>query len=417
MKEYDTLYKSACRMCHGGCGVDVYVKDKRVVQIKGDPDSPLNRGKLCIKGLASIEHLYHPHRLKTPLKRTGKRGHGKWQPISWEEAFGDIVEQIERIRDNYGIESIAIGQGTGRHHFNHVVRFANALGTPNWFEPGTAQCFIPRILTGIMTYGGLPICDYYGEKNPACVVVWGHNPTVSGPDGELQFRIRDCIKRGTKLIVIDPRKTDLAKKADIWLRIRPGTDDALALSMLHFIIKEKLYDKEFVEKWTVGFDQLRERVKEHTPEWAEPITWIPAASIKQAARKFAKTKPGVLEWGCALEHTPNCLQTVRAISLLPGITGNIDVPGGMILGKNLIQEANILGNNLSTEMKNKRLGAENYRVLSSRKSFFPSAHIPTVLKAIRTGKPYPVKGFMAFGANSLISCGNSKQVYESLMQL
>ncbi len=105
MKEYDAVYKSACRMCHGGCGVNVHVKDKRVVQIKGDPNSPLNRGKLCIKGLSSIENLYHSNRLKTPLKRNGKRGAGSWQSISWEEAFGIIVDQVNRIKDKHGVES------------------------------------------------------------------------------------------------------------------------------------------------------------------------------------------------------------------------------------------------------------------------------------------------------------------------
>ncbi|MCP4752784.1 MAG: molybdopterin-dependent oxidoreductase [Proteobacteria bacterium] len=417
MKKYDTVHKSACRMCHGGCGVHVYVKDGKVVRIKGDPESPLNRGKMCIKGLSSIEHLYHPDRLKYPLKRQGKRGEGKWQRISWDEALDTVVENLNRIRENHGTEAIAIGQGTGRHHFNHVVRFANALGTPNWFEPGTAQCFLPRIYTGIMTYGGLPICDYYGETNPACVLVWGHNPTHSGPDGELQFRINDCLKRGTKLIVIDPRKTDLAAKADIWLRIRPGTDDALALSMLNVIIGENLYDSEFVENWTTGFEQLKERVANFPPEWAEPITWIPADGIRQAARAFARTRPGVLEWGCALEHTPNCLQTVRAISLLPGLTGNIDVPGGMILGMHIVPEASHLREKLPLEQLDRQLGADRFKVLSGRKSFMPSAHIPTVLQAMRTGKPYPVKAFLAFGSNSLVSYGNVKQVYESLMQL
>jgi len=395
----------------------VMVKDGRVVQIKGDQESPLNRGKLCIKGLSSIEHLYHPDRLKYPLKRSGKRGEGKWQRITWDEALSKVVEQIDRIRNETGVESIAIAQGTGRHHFRHVLRFANALGTPNWFEPGTAQCFVPRVLTGLMTYGGLPVCDYYGDTNPACILVWGHNPIISGPDGELQFKTREALKKGSGLIVVDPRKTELAAKADLWLQIRPGTDDALALSMLNVIINENLYDNDFVKEWTVGFDRLRERVQQYPPQWAETITWIPANQIVKAARIYAQTKPSILEWGCALEHTPNCLQTVRAVSLLPGITGNIDIPGGMLLGMDIIQGAPILEEHLPAEMKLKRLGADRFKVLSGEDSLFPAAHIPTVLQAMRTGEPYPVKALLAFGNNALVSCANSSLVYESLMSL
>jgi anaerobic selenocysteine-containing dehydrogenase len=413
----EKIYKSACRMCHGGCGVLVHSEGDRVVKINGDPDSPLNRGKICPKGQASIEHLYHPDRLKYPLKRMGKRGEGTWKRISWDEALDTIVEKIHEIRERSGVESIAIGTGTGRHHFRHVLRFANALGTPNWCEPGTAQCFIPRILTGIMTYGDMPVCDYYGDVNPACMLVWGHNPVISGPDGEIQFRVRECIQRGIKLIVVDPRRTEMAEKADLWLQLRPGTDDALALSMLHVMIDEELYDKGFVEEWTIGFDRLAERVSQYNPEWAETITWVPAEKIKQAARIFAQTRPSVIEWGVAIEHTPNCLQTVRAVSLLPAITGNIDVPGGWILGMHILRSLDIFAREISDEMKDKRMGADEYKALCSRDSLFPSAHIPTLFKAIRTGEPYPIKAFLIFGNNSLVTYANSKQVHETLMSL
>ncbi|MEE4603494.1 MAG: molybdopterin-dependent oxidoreductase [Desulfobacteraceae bacterium] len=417
MSQNTQIYKSACRMCHGGCGVLVHVKDDKVIKVTGDPESPLNKGKMCPKGLASIEHLYHPDRLKYPLKRAGKRGAGKWERISWNEALDSIAENITAIKETYGIEAVAVGTGTGRHHFRHVARFAHALGTPNWCEPGLAQCFIPRIHASVMTYGGLPVCDYYGEVNPACVLVWGHNPVVSGPDGEIQFRAKECLKKGTTLIVVDPRRTSLAEQADIWLQLRPGTDDALALAMLNVIINENIYDKEFVEEWTVGFDQLAKRVDDYTPDWAEDITEVPAEKVKAAARLFADTRPATLEWGVAIEQTPNCFQTVRAVALLPGITGNIDVPGGWIFGMGVMSEVSPLIKNLPEETRTKRLGAEEFRVLSGVKSFFPSAHVPTLFKAMRTGEPYPVKAFLIFGNNGLVSYANSKQVYESLMSL
>lgn len=404
-------------MCHGGCGVLVHVTDGKVVKVQGDPESPLNRGKICPKGAASIEQLYHPDRLKHPLKRAGERGQGKWERISWDEALDTIANKINEIKKEYGPESIVLGQGTGRHHYRHLVRFAHAIGTPNWCEPGAAQCFHPRVNVGGMTYGDLPICDYYGEINPRCVLVWGHNPVISGADGEIQFRVKECLKKGTKLIVVDPRRTELAKKADLWLQVRPGSDDALALGMIHVIINEAIYDKEFVEKWTVGFEQLAERVQEYPPEKVEEITWVPGEKIKEAARLFAQTKPGVVEWGVAIEHTPNCLQTVRAVALLPGITGNIDIPGGWILGMHATQDFPLLLDTLPEEIKAKRLGAEQFKILSGAKAGFPSSHIPAVLDAMDTGHPYPVRAFLVFGSNSLVSYANGKQVYDRLQKL
>lgn len=412
------VYRSACRMCHGGCGVLVHVKEGKVAKIVGDPDFPLNNGKICPKGALSIEHLYNPDRLKYPLKRVGKRGEGKWERISWGEALETVAEQFNEIKSEYGAEAIAILTGTGRHHVNHVTRFANALGTPNWAGSGLAQCFLPRILASVMTYGDLPVCDYYGDVNPQCVLVWGHNPAISGPDGEIQFKVRECLEKGTKLMVVDPRRTELADKADIWLQLRPGTDDALALSMIHVIIEEGLYDKEFVENWTVGFEPLAERVKACTPEWAEEITWVPADKIRAAAREFANTKPATLEWGVAIEHTPNCFQTVRAVGLLPALTGNIDIPGGWILGMHIVQEFPVyLLEEIPYEMSGKRLGADRFKVLSGRESFFPTGHSPSIFEAMITGKPYPVKAALVSGNNTLVTYGNTKRVYEALTNL
>lgn len=411
------VIKTACRMCHGGCGALVYLENDKVVKIKPDPDSPISKGRMCIKGLKSIEQLYHPDRLKYPLKRAGKRGEGKWERITWDEAYDVIAEKINEIKEKHGIEAVAVAQGTGRHHFHHTVRFINALGTPNWVEPGTAQCFFPRVKTGEMTYGCLPVVDYYSEVNPECILVWGHNPIVSGADCESQFKIRDAIRKGSKLIVIDPREIELAKKADLWLQVRPGTDDALALSILNVIINENLYDKEFVEKWTVGFEQLKEHVQQYTPEWAEKVTWVEAEKIKQAARLFAKSKPATLEWGVALEQTPNCFQTVRAVSLIPGITGNFDVPGGWIEGMHLVPDPEVHTDKLPNEMKLKRLGESQFRVLAGAHNEFPSAHIPTLFKAMSTGEPYPVKAFLLFGNNGLLGFANTKETYKTLMGL
>lgn len=404
-------------MCHGGCGVLVHVKDGKIIKIEGDPESPLSRGTMCVKCLASLEHVYNPYRIKYPMKRIGERGEGKWQRISWDEALNSIASKLKEIREKYGPESIAIGQGTGRHHYFFVVRFANALGTPNWCEPGLAQCFLPRVTVSLITYGDFFVCDYYGDISPKCLLVWGHNPLVTGPDGEIAVLVRRCLGKNPKLIVVDPRRTEMAEKADLWLQIRPGTDCALALSMLNVIINENIYDKEFVEKWTVGFDRLCEHVKQYTPEWAEKVTWIPAEKIREAARMYALTKPACIEWGVALEHTPNCIQTLRAIALLPAVTGNIDIPGGNIFGMHIVRPFPFLYDKLPAEMWEKRLGSDKFKLLCGREAVLPSAHASTLFKAMRTGNPYPIKAFLVFGNNALVTYANSKEVYEALMNL
>lgn len=414
MKE---ICKSSCKMCHGGCGVLVHIEDGEIVRIEGDRESPLNRGRMCVKGRASLEHLNHPDRLKYPLKRKGKRGGGEWERITWDEALGTIAARLTAIREEYGAEAVALGQGTGRRHFNYVVRLANALGTPNWCEPGCAQCFIPRLNTSVITFGEYFVCDYYGEVNPACILVWGHNPLASGPDGELQFPLRDSLKKGSRLVVVDPRRSETAERAELWLQLRPGTDDALALAMLNLIITEGLYDKEFVGNWTSGFDELAERVGPCTPAWAEEITWVPAEKIIAAARLFATSKPATLEWGVAVEHTPNCFQTCRALAMLPAVTGNIDVPGGWVCGTRPLGFFPFLAENLSGEARGKRLGGDTFKFLGGDGAIMPAAHAPTLFRAMRTGQPYPVKAFLIFGNNALATYANPREVYDSLMAL
>jgi anaerobic selenocysteine-containing dehydrogenase len=246
---------------------------------------------------------------------------------------------------------------------------------------------------------------------------WGHNPLNSGPDGETRFNVHEALDRNPRTIVVDPRQTELARKADIWLQVRPGADDALALAFLNVIIQERLHDAAFVECWTHGFDALSERVRTCTPEWAEPITWVAADKIRAAARLFASTRPAMLEWGCAIEHTPNCIQTVRALSMLPAITGNVDVPGGWVFGMHGLGRFPSLIERVSPEAKARRLGADRFKLLGGEGADLPAAHIPTLLQAMREGRPYPVKAFLIFGNNTLTTYANARQAYESLMKL
>ncbi|MFA7282129.1 MAG: molybdopterin-dependent oxidoreductase [Sterolibacterium sp.] len=193
------VIKSVCRGCHGGCSVLLHVKDGQLVKVKGDPDGPLNRGRLCQIGAVARDLVYHPDRLHHPLRRIGPRGSGEWERITWDEALDEIALKLNQIRTTDGPEAIVLGQGTGRHHYFHTVRFANAIGTPNWTEPGFAQCFLPRVTASLHMFGDFPVCDLIGDVKPQCIMYWGHNPTNSGPDGETRFNVRDSLLDNPKI--------------------------------------------------------------------------------------------------------------------------------------------------------------------------------------------------------------------------
>ena len=410
-------FTSVCRSCHGGCFAELTVEGDRLTRVLPAKGSPFNLSQMCVKGLATPELVHHPSRLTSPLKRAGARGDNRWDRISWDQALDEIAGRLDEIRTESGSEAIAIGQGTGRHHYMHVTRFANTLGTPNWYEPGLANCFIPRITVSNLTYGGFVSADYYGDVKPETILFWGCNPLVSGPDGKLSFPVNRALRDGSFGIAVDPRRSETAKKCGMWLPLRPGTDDAMALAMVHVIIYEGFYDKQFVEQWTNGFDELEKHVREYTPAWAEAITGVPANDIVAAARRYATCKPSVLEWGVAIEQNPNCLQTVRALSLLRGLTGNIDVPGSDVLGMNILKPYPVLRNHLPKGMIKKRIGGDEFKLLGGFRAFMPSAHIPGLFKAMRTGDPYRIRALMLFGNNPLLTVADTRSVHESLMKL
>ena len=261
-------------MCHGVCGVNVHLEGGRVTKVTGDPDHPMSRGYICSKGRASPEFLYHPERLQHPLKRAGAKGENKWTRISWDEALDTTAERLMRFKNEHGPESVALALGTGRPYMFMSLRFANAFGTPNVISYAHA-CYLPRVMASFVTCGmPIPVCDFYGfgGVEPACVLVWGCNiPETGSADGMCGPMATRVIRKGAKSIVVDPRKTPRAAKADLWAQVRPGTDVALALAMLHVIIEEKLHDEEFVDKYTVGFDRLVERVRQYPPSRAEEL--------------------------------------------------------------------------------------------------------------------------------------------------
>jgi anaerobic selenocysteine-containing dehydrogenase len=397
-------------MCHGGCGVLVHVKDGKVVRIEGDPESPISHGTLCPKGIATIQLAYHPDRLRYPLKRKGAKREGQWERISWDEAYDLLTSKINEYKRQYGAESIVLGYGTGRDNEAFIYRFANLIGTPNVLTAGH-MCYGPRVATSIITCGNLPVCDY--EGNPRCVMVWGNNAVVSNPDEYKGLYLSDALAKGAKLIVVDPRFTKLADRSNLWLQIRPGTDVALAMGMLHVIIEEKLYDKEFVQNWVYGWKEFVLRVKEYTLKRVSEITWVPEEKIREAARLFATTKPACIQWGVAIEQSINCVDNNRILIALAAVTGNLDVPGGMVFYvPPPTMNASQFGAHklLPSEQRKKRLGGDVFRLADAFAILNPSFVWDAILKE----KPYPVKMVFLISTNPVMTRANALMVYEAL---
>lgn len=407
---YDSVTKSHCRMCHGGCGVLVYTKEGRVAKIAGDPDCPINHGTLCSKGIASSQLVYHPDRLTHPVRRIGKKGSGRWERCSWDEALDTIAERITHYSSNFGPESIVPGYGTGRDNEAVIYRFANLLGTPNVLTAGHF-CYGPRIATGIITCGTNPIVDY--ENHPKCIMVWGNNLVITNPDCYKGEPFSVSLDKGAKLIAVDPRLTRIAARADVWLQLRPGTDTALALGMLHVILEEELYDKKFVENYVHGWEPFAKRVNEYPVDRVEKITWVPAEKIREAARLFATTKPAAIQWGVAIEQQISCADNNRTLLALMGLTGNIDVPGGQVLFQPpRIRNVGHFGAHrmLSGQQAAKRLGGDRFRLAGN----FAIINPKCVWDAILEEKPYPVKMLFFISSNPVVTRANAKEVYRAL---
>jgi len=407
---YDSVTRSHCRMCHGGCGVLVYTRNGKAVKISGDPDCPINHGTLCSKGIASTQLAYHPDRLTYPVKRIGPKGSGQWKRISWDEALDTIASRILKYKEKFGAESIVMGYGTGRENEAVIYRFANLLGSPNVLTAGHF-CYGPRIATSILTCGTNPIVDY--ENDPKCIMVWGNNLVISNPDCYKGEPFSVSLNKGAKLIAVDPRLTRIAARADIWLQLRPGTDTALALGMINVIVNEELYDRGFVEKYVHGWEPLVNRVNEYPLDKVARITWVPKVKIREAARLFATVKPAAIQWGVAIEQQITCADNNRALMALMGITGNIDIPGGQMLFKSpeIINVGRFGAHRmLPEEQKKKRLGGDRFRLAGN----FAIINPKCVWDAILQEKPYPVKMLFFISSNPVITRANAKEVYRAL---
>lgn len=413
------IIRSVCQMCgsgYGSCGIDVHVENNKVVKVEGTKGHPVNDGRLCAKGLASAQLQINPARLHTPLKRIGKRGEGKWQSLTWAEAMEIVSDRLREIIDKDGTRAISWlkGQGPGwETNWDYCQRFMNVIGSPNLATTGHT-CHMARMLGQTHTYGAFALPDY---KNTRCMIMWGANP-VNSRMANGAARILKAKQNGAKLIVIDPRFTKTAAKADIYVQPRPGTDGALALSMLNVIINEKLYDEEFVRKWTYGFEQLSELVQHYPPDKVEKITWVPADTIREIAHIYATIKPALIDETNGIDQGPNVVQTARALAILRTITGNIDVPGGNFFHPEggPFQRTNKM---IMRDMSEKGMDEAFDNSVSKHKLKFRIEYcsVPEIMDAVLTGEPYPLKAIIVHGMNPAVISSNTSRIRQALQKV
>ncbi|MBW1920529.1 MAG: molybdopterin-dependent oxidoreductase [Deltaproteobacteria bacterium] len=391
-----------CTLCYHSCGCRVSLENGKAVKVRGLESHPLNKGRLCPKGGSALDVIYSPERLKHPLKRVN----GDFEEISWEQALDEIAEKMISLKQKFGPRVLGVFSGSiGVENLEMaglVQRFKAAFGSPNFFSVESI-CYRMRIRVRQLTFGRYPV----EEMDSNLYILWGHNPDQS--DFPLKFTLKKNLKKGAKLVVIDPKRIPVAEKADMYLRIRPGTDGALALAMMNVIVNEDLYDHDFVEKYTFGFDKLVPHVQQYTPQWAEELTWVAAEDIRKLARLFAGTKgASIFQGTCTLDQTANGTQNSRAFAVLQAITGNINVPGGWVTAP-----FPRFGN-VGLSVEGEPMGSEEFPLfieMWGRKS--PHGVVTVIPENI----PEKLKAFLVVGGNPLISMPDSNAFRQAFRKL
>ena len=414
----ETVVPTVCGMCGpggpgGGCGIYAFVKDGAFVKVAGMDESPVNRGAICAKGHAAPQWVYSPDRLTHPLRRIGEKGAGHFENISWDAAIAQIAEVLTRQKERFGPESLAILSPAKRAYSDYIVRFLMTHGSPNYGHSGI--CAMQRAFAFMYTVGDWPRPDY---SKSDLIILWGRQPIYSGPVAAPARAFLAARQRGATLVAIKPSVEPDVGMADIWMPIRPGTDAALALAMLHVVIGEDLLDHAFVEKWCSGFDPLKAHVKPFSPAWAETITGVPAGQIVDVARMYATTPRAAIDLGNGVEHSPSASDAIRAVAILMAVTGHLDRPGTNVLvgpPKNGPRPI-ALKSRITREMVDKLVGPEFPKAFQPFVEGTSSAYY-RILESVLTGDPYPVRSVIAPGTQPLVSTRGSKNVAAALAKL
>lgn len=320
----EELVPTWCGMCGPApnCAVYAFRRDGVFTNVAGMLEAPQNKGRLCAKAYAAPQFVYSAERIRYPMLRTGKRGEGKFKRVSWDEAISFTAQKLLAQKAEFGAESLAILSPARRDYSAYLSRFLAVHGSPHYAHSGI--CAMQILFSFTYTLGGRAAPDY---KNADVILIWGKQPVYSGPSLGSGLNLVDAKARGAKIYAIKPSLEADGSHASVWVPVRPGTDAALALAMLHVICAEGLVDHDFIANWCHGYAELKEHVKAFSPGWAADICGVAPDIITEMARTYATTPKAAIDFGNGLEHAPSASDALRAIAILIAITGHLERSG------------------------------------------------------------------------------------------
>lgn len=404
--------RAICGICAAGCWVIVtYDSEGKIRSVRADETSSL--GAICKVGEKSHDIVYSKDRLLYPMQRRGPKGSYEFERITWDQAYETIVAKLNQIKQESGPEATAIYTGSGSFESAFCDLFqpdgvavssaASVLfpfGSPNTLGVG-ALCYVSfAMIAPHVTMGGMFINMFSDIENAKLIVIWGKNPAAHCPPHDF-IKIEEAHRRGARIVVIDPRKTVMAKYSNAeWIPIRPGTDGALALGLCNVIIEEELYDEEFVSDWTVGFQDFDRYVQHFRPEVVEGITGVPAETVRSLARRIANTSGVAPVMYSGLEYSDGAVQAIRATMVLWALAGQLDVPGGncfsMARNRFPINREGLIPN---PDVR-KAAGYNNFPIYTKYRGEFHANILPG---AVLEKKPYPIRLLISLGASIITS--------------
>lgn len=401
------IQKTLCRMCDDRCGIDVHLEDGRIVDITGNKDHIWNKGRVCVKARAAVDMVYHPDRLLKPLKRTP----GGWREIPLDQALNEIAVRLLEIRNRTGARSVSVWKGEAigfGQQENIARRFIHAFGSPNYLS-NDSMCYAARYFGYKLVDGFWPVSDF---ENAQCIVMWGANPPYAHPN--MTQYVMTARRRGAKLVVVDPRLSAIARRADYHLAPHPGTDGALAWGLMRELIVTDGYDHDFIQRHTVGFSEVVAYAEAFTPEAVERETGVSASMVRHVAAELAGSAPRVAVYiGNGLEHHENGVNNIRAIVAIDALLGAVDHPGGNRFVAPVPLEDLTLYNEIPLVHLGP-LGADRFPVLYDLRQ---ECHTMTAMGAILHGEPYPLRAMILTAANPLLTNPNTTRVREAFEAL
>ncbi|MGD8699358.1 MAG: aminotransferase class V-fold PLP-dependent enzyme, partial [Gemmatimonadales bacterium] len=413
-----------CGICPAGCWVTVTMENGQVASVRPQ-DHPL--GMICTNGAHSAEIVHDPDRLPYPMRRTGPKGTYEFERISWDDAYAIIVERLEALKSEHGPESTAIYTGRGSFELALCDIFQPAdvaissassvlfpFGSPNTLGVG-ALCYVSfAMIAPHSTFGEYYHTMDHDIENADLIVIWGANPATDSPPLAHE-QIKGAALRGAEVVCIDPQRNHTAREVGAeWLPIRPGTDGALALGMINVLIEEDLFDEDFVKRWTIGFDELRQYVQHFRPETVEEITGVPADAVVTLARRIAGARGACPIMYTGLEYSDSGVQAIRAVFTLWALAGQLDVPGGLTIrmreNQFPINRAGLIPN---PDVR-KALGRDRFPVYSLYRG---ESHAIALPDSVLKGEPYKIRAMIILGGSIITAWPNPSIWRETLNAL